>query len=195
MGALREICYGHLRVDNPWAGVMAHVIETQRLRMGRWRPEDRRFVAAILGDRDVMQFSETGALDEADQTAWLATATAAEKSESLPGVLTIERKRDEEIIGYVSLTRDPKRVQRGDAEIGFRLARHAWAQGYATEAAGGIIEAARGHPVIERIVAIVDPNNHRSVHVLKKAGMAFERDIAFEGYDYPDHLYVRELRR
>lgn len=195
LGVLREICYGDVRHDDPWAGTMARMIETQRLRLRHWRLEDRPFVAAILGDRDVMEFSETGALDKADQDVWLTTATAAGQSGPLPGMMAIERKRDEEIIGYISLSCDLNRVDRGDAEIGFRLAKHAWTRGYATEAAGGIIEAARGYPVIERIVAIVDPNNHPSVHVLKKAGMAFERDIAFDGYDYPDHLYVRDLTR
>lgn len=175
--------------------MVARMIETRRLRLRHWRPQDRPFAAAILGDRDVMEFSETGALDDADRAAWFAKAIAEGPSGPLPGLLAMERKRDGRIIGYISLSSDLDRVDRGDAEVGFRLARQAWGQGYATEALNGIIEEARGNPANERIVAIVDPNNHRSVHVLRKAGMAYERDITFEGYDYPDHLYMRELRR
>ncbi len=174
--------------------MIPRIIETKRLRLRRWRPEDLPFVSAILGDVDVMEFSDSGVLDETGQAAWLKNATATGTSGSLPGTLAIERMRDENIVGFISLSSDMRRVDRGDAEIGFRLARHAWEQGYATEAAKRIIEAARGPTAIERIVAIVDLNNERSIHVLKKVGMIYERDALFDGYDYPDHFYVRDLK-
>lgn len=97
------------------------------------------------------------------------------------------------MIGYISLSHDVARTRAGEAEIGFRLARCAWDQGYATEAALGIIDTARTMSAAERIVAIIDPNNLRSMQVLKKIGMTYEREIVFEGYDYPDHLYARDL--
>ena len=44
-------------------------------------------------------------------------------------------------------------------------------------------------PGTKRVVAIVDPNNRQSVRVLQKIGMTYERDVMFEGYDYPDHRF------
>jgi len=118
---------------------------------------------------------------------------ATEPQYGLPGLLAIERKRDEHVIGYISLSRDLKRVGSRDAEIGFRLATPAWGEGYATEAASGMIDASKSITFADRIVAIVDPNNRRSVQVLKKVGMIYDSEIMFEGYDYPDHLYTRHL--
>ncbi len=45
---------------------------------------------------------------------------------------------------------------------------------------------------IERLVAIVDPENHASVNVARKLGMTYEKDVTLDGYDHPDHLYVVE---
>lgn len=78
----------------------------------------------------------------------------------------------------------------GDAELGVRLAKRHWTRGYASEAATGLIEFAFRDEAISRIIGIVDPNNHRSVRMLGKLGMVFERDIEFDGYDHPDHLYA-----
>ncbi len=173
---------------------MVRMYETERLRLRPWSQTDLRFLAAILGDRDVMEFSDTGVLDEQAQATWLSRMIAGGTSSVLPGTLAIERKQDGRVIGYFSLSANPERVDAGDAEIGFRLARHAWTQGYASEAIARIIEAAIDFEAINRIVAIVDPNNRRSIHVLRKADLVYVRDIMFDGYDYPDHVYVRETR-
>ena len=172
---------------------MMRMYETERLRLRPWSQTDLRFLAAILGDRDVMEFSDTGVLAEQAQAAWLNRTMAGGTSSVLPGMLAIERKRDGQVIGYISLSAPPDRFDEGDAEIGFRLARHAWSQGYASEAIERIIETAKSLESICRIIAIVDPHNARSLHALRKAGLTYERDIMFEGYDYPDHLYVRAL--
>ncbi|MEM6638186.1 MAG: GNAT family N-acetyltransferase [Pseudomonadota bacterium] len=154
---------------------------------------DLSFVPAILGDDVVMEFSEQGVFSTDDQKAWLLRILSEKTQDDLPGHLAVERKEDRFILGYVSLSHDPDRNSADDAELGFRLARYAWNQGYATEATRALIDAETIHGRTRRIVAIVDPNNHRSVRVLKKLEMAFERDILFEGYDHPDHLFVRHL--
>ncbi|MEL7117473.1 MAG: GNAT family N-acetyltransferase, partial [Pseudomonadota bacterium] len=51
------------------------MFETSRLRLRPWRPEDRAGLDAILGDAEVMRFSDTGVLDPAAQAAWLERAT------------------------------------------------------------------------------------------------------------------------
>lgn len=141
-----------------------------------------------------MHFSDRGPLSETDQAVWFENAVVSERSDWSLGVLAIEGKRDGRIIGYISLSNDVGRVGTGDAELGVRLAKHAWGRGYATEAVLGMIDAAEGMTRAHRIVAIVDPHNNPSVRVLEKAGMIKKGDLVLAGYDYPDHLYVRELR-
>ncbi|MFF1478730.1 GNAT family N-acetyltransferase [Streptomyces sp. NPDC058301] len=58
----------------------------------------------------------------------------------------------------------------GEVEIGWRLARGAWGQGYATAAARVAVERVRAAGV-ERVVAMVDARNERSVAVTRRLGM------------------------
>lgn len=140
-----------------------------------------------------MQFSDKGVLSDKEQDTWFQAALATGRRSGLPAVFAIETKRQRLVIGYVSLGCDPERVGQGDAEIGFRLARDAWGLGYATEAVTALVETPRMTEPANRIVAIVDPHNTRSIGVLRKAGMSYRNDIMFGGYDYPDHLYARDL--
>lgn len=170
------------------------MFETDRLNLRQWRLGDQQALDAIFGDPEVMQFSDHGILSRADRVAWLEQAIECAGHGKLPWSFAVERKQDHEVIGYISLSSDLSRVEHVDAEIGFRLARRAWGQGLTTEAAHWIIQAARARPEIERIVAIVDPNNVGSVRVLGKLGMTRVGDVLLSGYDYPDHLYAKSIR-
>ena len=159
------------------------MIETERLLLRPWRADDRPALAAILGDPVVMRFSDHGPLDEAAQAAWLCEAMQAQERWAIMAA-------DTGPIGYVSLSDAAERVQPGDGELGMRLRRDVWGQGYAVEAARGVTRAKQG--TFARLVAIVDPTNTRSVRLVKKLGFTFDRDIAFEGYNHPDHLFVAD---
>lgn len=143
---------------------------------------------AILGDPEVMKFSDTGVLSKRGQRTWLKKQNPSDKPYGPLGNFAIEHKRSGYVIGYVSLSRDLMRVGHREVEIGIRLSQSAWGQRYATEAVERVIAAAKSS---EKIVAIVDPNNHRSVKFIKKVGLIYECDVMLAGYGYPDHLYVK----
>jgi RimJ/RimL family protein N-acetyltransferase len=58
----------------------------------------------------------------------------------------------------------------GEIEIGWRLARSAWGRGYATAAARTTLERVRAAGV-ERVVAMVNSRNERSIAVARRLGM------------------------
>ncbi|MDX8355727.1 GNAT family N-acetyltransferase [Cognatiyoonia sp. IB215182] len=167
------------------------VAETDRLRLRRWHTADLCNLQGIFGDPAVMEYSDKGVMSQQDQQDWLGRSCIAIYQDGLPGCLAIERKHDLAVIGYVGLSSDPSRVKPGDAEIGFRLARYAWNKGFATEAAIAILSTARENSKLKRFIAIVDPNNRRSVRVITKLGMKLIGGIMLDGYDYPDHIYGR----
>ncbi|MDN3295566.1 GNAT family N-acetyltransferase [Streptomyces ficellus] len=68
----------------------------------------------------------------------------------------------------------------GEVEIGWRLARCAWGKGYATAAARMTLERLRAAGV-ERVVAMVNTGNERSVAVARRLGMAPARTYAIPG--------------
>ena len=59
-----------------------------------------------------------------------------------------------------------------DVELGYTLARAAWGRGYATEAARAVLHWGFAGLRLHRIVAVADPANTASLHVLEKLGMA-----------------------
>jgi RimJ/RimL family protein N-acetyltransferase len=60
------------------------------------------------------------------------------------------------------------------ANIGYCLNRKYWGNGYATEAARGLLKCGFEELKIHRIFAIVDPENVASKRVLEKIGMTYE---------------------
>lgn len=79
-----------------------------------------------------------------------------------------------------------------DADIGYALLPQYWGQGYAFEAASGVLAHAKDDIGLKRIVATVRPDNATSVRLLEKLGLRFERAL-----ERPDgevlHLYGMEF--
>ncbi|MEL6644171.1 MAG: GNAT family N-acetyltransferase [Pseudomonadota bacterium] len=168
------------------------MILTARLALRQWRAGDLPSLDAILGDAEVMASSDHGPLSIAQQRDWLDRAIASAATRPLPGTLAITQASDGGIIGYVSLIQTPDRVGPREAEIGFRLMRRAWRQGYATEAGLAMIEAGQNVAGIDRIIAIFEPSNHASHRVLTKLGLRPVGEIMLEGYTHPDLVYAKD---
>src|SRR3954471_7222090 len=59
----------------------------------------------------------------------------------------------------------------GEFDIGFRLVRSAWGNGYATEVTRALLRRAFGHPDVEAVVACALVGNRASCRVLEKCGL------------------------
>jgi RimJ/RimL family protein N-acetyltransferase len=65
-------------------------------------------------------------------------------------------------------------IERFRMQFGYCLARDAWGQGYATEAASAFLKAAWQNPALIRIQAYCDVENRASARVLEKIGLKHE---------------------
>lgn len=157
-----------------------------QLMLRRWSHADLPALETILGDPQVMRHSMSGPLDTSGRALWLAQQMALSLTAPL-GSWAITRRSDKAVLGYIRLTRTEICASRGDVELGIRLARTAWGQRTAREAVG-LLRSQRS-PVCTRLLAVVDPENTRSVALLRTLGLQFERSIVLPGYDHPDHLY------
>ena len=123
--------------------VNVYEIRTERLLMRRWRRSDREPLAALNADPEVMRHFPAP-LDR------VQSDTAVDRYEELFenngfGLWALERAADGTFLGFTGLNAMPEGVPgEGDQEVGWRLAQHAWHQGYATEAARAAVEAAFG---------------------------------------------------
>ncbi|MBA8878175.1 GNAT family N-acetyltransferase [Phyllobacterium myrsinacearum] len=115
--------------------------------------------------------------------------TARMEADFAPGLgyWSIFAKRQPELfLGWVLLI--PDDAVGPDIEIGWRLNRHAWGKGYATEAARALVVHAFEHVGVERIIAAIHPDNTASMHVAEKMGLR----AALDGFPYRYFSLSRE---
>ena len=144
---------------------------TDRLALRRWRVEDREPFAAINADPEVMRFIGTGAVLGRGLSDELLVRFEREWEERGFGLWALSARDDpdEQLLGFCGLTVPmflPAVLPA--VEVGWRLARAAWGQGYATEAAGAALDFGFEEHAIEEILSIVDPDNERSLRVSAK---------------------------
>ncbi len=165
------------------------VAETDRLLLRRLRPTDASALERVLCDPAVMRFSD-GVQTSEQVRRWIRDYVETHYAQWGFGMWALALKTTRATIGYCGLSRFPDRCQDGEAEIGVRLARNQWGRGYATEALRAVHHLAIETLMVNRLIAFVDPANASSVRLVEKLGMRFEREIMFEWYDHPDHLYA-----
>ncbi|MCA9032022.1 MAG: GNAT family N-acetyltransferase [Planctomycetaceae bacterium] len=164
-------------------------IETSRLLMRPLSVADAEPLAAVFSDPEVMRWSD-GLLDAAGIRDWLGKRIAGDPLRPWIGPWAVVQKSTSNVIGYCGFFYFPDIIGLPETEIGFRLVRACWGQGLATEAARAAL--ARGFDLynLERVIALIAPENVASIRVAEKLGMQYEQDVMLEGYTYPDRVYV-----
>jgi RimJ/RimL family protein N-acetyltransferase len=153
-------------------------LETERLTLRRWRPQDRAPMAAISADPAVMDFPRPLTRDESD--AELADFDARWQRDGFC-FAAIERRADGVLLGMAGLARcDLGASLSPCVEIGWRLAPAHWGRGYATEAARAWLGHGLGTLGLDEIIAFTDPANRRSLAVMARAGMRRDPARDFE---------------
>ena len=148
------------------------VFSTGRLFMRSWTPDDAEAAFSIYGDPVVARFAGRNGQPERDvesQRASLARVCAMYdgRTDGL-GFWAIELRSTGEIVGSALL----KPLEQGpDIEVGWHLARRAWGNGYATEAGAGALRYGFEVLSLYEIVAVVHPENPRSLRVAERLGM------------------------
>ncbi|MBB6505587.1 RimJ/RimL family protein N-acetyltransferase [Sphingomonas endophytica] len=166
------------------------MIGTERLILRAWRAADVAPFHAMGQDAEVMRYlgpettiAGAGAmLHEANETARTFGRC----------FWAMERRADRAFIGFCGVEPGPAGSPiAGLPEIGWRLARSAWGQGLATEAARAVL-AAEWERGTETVYAITVPANRRSWGLMERLGMTRVEDGDF---DHPDLAPDSPLRR
>lgn len=88
------------------------------------------------------------------------------------GLWAVELKENEEFIGYIGLHSQPEQFEFSPCvEIGWRLAKEYWGNGYATEGAKAALEYAFNKLHLNKVVSFTAVINIPSESVMKKIGM------------------------
>lgn len=155
------------------------LIQTMRLILREFRPDDLAALAEILAKPEVMKFSLSGALSAVEAQAKLERFINSYREYGF-GKWAVILKDTNQLIGYCGIA-----VERIDdqeeTEIGYRFDPAYWDQGYATEAAAAALDYGVDRLKLPHILGIVERANFRSVRVLQKLGMTYERETIFYG--------------
>lgn len=156
-------------------------LEAERLILRSWQATDREANWAMAQDEAVMRYLP--ALDRAGADAMVDRFMAME-AEHGHTFWVMESRADGAFLGMCGMAqpRDPL----VEYEIGWRLVRSAWGQGYAQEAARATLAWAWANRAMPSIVAITVPANRASWTLMERIGMARYADEDFEHPSLPE---------
>jgi RimJ/RimL family protein N-acetyltransferase len=172
-------------------------IRTERLLMRRWRDSDRGPFAAMNADPEVMRyFPET--LDRAASDAYLDRIEVLFQRQGI-GLWALEQAATGRFLGFTGLNPMPPGVPgAGGMEVGWRLAAHAWHQGFATEAASAALDVAFRGAGLAEIWSMTAVLNEPSQAVMRRLGMTlyghFEHPRVEPGHRLRPHVVYRIAR-
>jgi RimJ/RimL family protein N-acetyltransferase len=176
-----------------WAGTP--ILVTARLTLRTFRRDDLPAYAALNRDPEVVRYLG-GPLSRADSDGIAEWAQECHAVEGI-GLLAVERRSDGAFLGMCGLHHQSSVPD--EVEVAWRLAHAHWGLGYATEAATAWLDHAFGPLGLERVISITDPPNLRSLAVMHRLGMGFEREAEVEDdgvvFDAVIHVITAEQWR
>ena|SRR5689334_1724544 len=149
------------------------VLETDRLILRHFNPDDAPFILALLNEPSFLRFigdKKVRTLDDARQ--YISNGPIATYAQHGFGLYQVELKEAHTPIGMCGLL---KREELPHPDIGFAFLPDFWNKGFAYEAAAAVLKDARERLQLDRLLAIVNPDNESSIRLLEKLGFNFEQ--------------------
>lgn len=166
-------------------------LETERLILRRFAPDDLDALVALDADPAVMRYINGGRPTTREDMRddylphWLAYY---ERGDAWGFWAAIERATGA-FLGWFHLRPQAGTDPDDEPELGYRLVRSAWGKGYGTEGSRALIDKAFSELGARRVYAATMAVNEGSRRVMEKAGLRFVR--AFHA-DWPDRIEGEE---
>jgi ribosomal-protein-alanine N-acetyltransferase len=137
-------------------------------------PGDLDAANAIFGDPDVMRYIPRPPVRPDEMPAYLERLNVITEHDPGLGLWPIVEKSSGAVVGDCGLVYIPSTM---DVEIAWHLRRDAWGRGYITEAATAVLAYGFSELHMQKIYALIVPENARSVGVANRLGMRFDRVV------------------
>jgi ribosomal-protein-alanine N-acetyltransferase len=162
--------------------------ETPRLFLREFTSEDAPFLLELLNSPGWLQYIGDRNIHTAEEASKYITGRLIPSYTQYGfGFYLVTRKYDEEKIGMCGLV---KRASLEDVDIGYAFLPDYTGKGYALEATQAILNYGRRDLKLEKIVAITNIDNVRSIRLLEKVGMKCEKKMTLPGETVELFLYV-----
>ncbi len=146
-------------------------LRTARLTLREFVMTDFEAVLAYSSDPKVTRHLFFGPRDADATTDYLEGLLASQAERPRTRFeLAVQENASGRVIGACDLSM----IERHVLDLGYMLEVGAWGNGYATELARALLDAAFDDLRAARVISTVDVNNRASIHVLEKIGMRWE---------------------
>ena len=175
-----------------------NILETERLILRTWNESDILPFSIMNGDNQVMEFFPNILSKEETFALYERITTDIERRGF--GLFAVEAKQTQDFMGFIGF--DEPRFSSyftPCVEIGWRLDKRFWDQGYATEGAKACLEYGFSTLGFKEVVSFTSKLNTKSIAVMKNIGMTYESDFehpkVVEGHPLRTHVLYRISRR
>ena len=166
------------------------VLSTQRLELRHLDACDAPFMLELLNDQSfIANIGDRGVRTVADAARYIQDRMAPSYARYGYGLYLVELRATGAAIGICGLVR---RDYLDDPDIGFAFLPPFLGQGYALESATAVSAHAFETLGLPRLLAITSPHNARSMQLLEKIGLRFERMITPPGEAREIRLYTSD---
>ena len=167
------------------------IIETDRLILSEFSLDDAPFILEMLNDPGWLEFIGDRGVRTLDDAHGYIKRRLLDSYEKLGYGLYLAKLKNEGIpIGTCGLL---KRDYLDDLDIGYAFLPEFRGKGYAFESASAIIEYGKEKLGLKRILAFTNANNSRSIKLLKRLGLGFEKVFEMPDDEGEVELYGRDL--
>lgn len=174
--------------------VTRYSIETERLLLRPWRPEDRDTYLALAIEPEWSYYPRRRAATPDEAGSQFDHLVKHWRTHGF-GPWAAVLKEGDTLIGYVGLAKPTwLPIVLPAVEVGWRLGSKWWGNGYATEAGRASLNYGTNDLLLDRIICIYEPGNTASVAVAARLG--FREYMTTLDPNYPDQtLTIAEMSR
>jgi RimJ/RimL family protein N-acetyltransferase len=158
-------------------------VETERLTLRRFEPDDVDALAAVFAKREVWEFPYQRAFDR-DETAAFITSQRDHWDACDFGLWLVVQRASNRVIGYAGLCVPmflPAVLPA--VEVGWRFDPDVWGQGFASEAARAALDHAFITLQLPEVCSVPEAGNAASVAVAERIGMRRGEVVTIPGND------------
>jgi ribosomal-protein-alanine N-acetyltransferase len=155
------------------------MLETARMRLSPWQPDDWLRLRQIANDPQVMRYISDGQPWPDERIREFVERQIGHFDRLGYCLWKLLLNETSAMIGFCGL--QPLNGTT-ETEIGWWLGRAWWGRGLATEAARTVLLDGFERAGLERIVAVAMAANRASLHVMEKLGMKYEREMIHRGF-------------
>ncbi len=160
---------------------------SERLGFRNWLTEDIEILSALNADSEVMEFFPS--IQTREQSEKFIAQMQNEFGEKGFCYFAVDQLDTNELIGFIGIHEHTFESDFTPCiDIGWRLKRSVWYQGFATEGAKRVLEYAFNELKIEKIVSFTPIINTPSENVMKKLGLKRLRTFDFPLFKNDDRL-------